>query len=370
MNLHIVMPSEINFIEPYREFIDMHSSATNVFCSLVASEYNWITYLSPDQVFKFVHDNDVSKILIHGLFEIHLNLLNHFAKSKIKIIWIFYGFEIDIFKHRALYSQSTINLIKGRYDVFFGIESQVKGFLRRVLKAAGKSKKFKQLAGIDVFGFWLYHEYETLFASEKIKPEYQFYYYPLSDIDKLFKPLETREKMHENRIPGRILLGNSSNPINNHVDVFYLLNQIGFAGEIVCPLSYGIDENYRKALVQKGNELFGARFQPLLKYLPLAEYTKIIDSCDVAFFNSYRHAAGFNIIYMLQAGKTVYLNEANPLYDYFLRLGCEVLSFNKLNDISKLRTISTHSAIINSNIVSGIFNHENSVSVNLKLLGE
>ncbi|HAH49907.1 MAG TPA: 4-alpha-L-fucosyltransferase, partial [Balneola sp.] len=69
-----------------------------------------------------------------------------------------------------------------------------------------------------------------------------------------------------------ILVGNSSDPGNCHLEMFRALKEeLAKKGlqnyNIVCPLSYGSDDHAEK-VIKKGELLFGSNFMPLTNFLP------------------------------------------------------------------------------------------------------
>ena len=133
-----------------------------------------------------------------------------------------------------------------------------------------------------------------------------------------------------------ILLGNSATPTNNHLEALDLLAGRELGGRrIVVPLSYG-DPAYRDAIVERGTQLFGTDFVPLIERMPLDKYNALVAGCDVVIMNHRRQQALGNIGTALNAGATVYLDEANPVYPFFRRSGASVRSTSELATASSL----------------------------------
>ena len=120
-----------------------------------------------------------------------------------------------------------------------------------------------------------------------------------------------------------VLLGNSANPTNNHLDALSLLRErLPPGGKLVVPLSYGkAPSGYAQAVVEAGRGALGARFEPITDWMSIAAYNARIAGCGWVFMNHRRQQAVGNICAALYRGATVYLRRDNPLYGFFTDLG-------------------------------------------------
>lgn len=109
--------------------------------------------------------------------------------------------------------------------------------------------------------------------------------------------------------PHSILLGNSSNPSNNHLDALHLLKRSSLdIEEILIPLSYG-DENYRDWLIPKATQIFGNLVSPITEFKSAKDYFNLISNCGIVFMNHYRQQALGSIQWAFQSRKQVVLHE-------------------------------------------------------------
>ncbi|MDT0552275.1 TDP-N-acetylfucosamine:lipid II N-acetylfucosaminyltransferase [Urechidicola vernalis] len=114
-----------------------------------------------------------------------------------------------------------------------------------------------------------------------------------------------------------ILVGNSANPTNNHVEVFIKLSKINLKNrKVIVPLSYSGSEDYITYVLLKGKELLGANFSPILNFIELEEYNKILLSCRIVFFNHIRQQAMGNIITLGYMGATLFINKKSPVHKF------------------------------------------------------
>jgi hypothetical protein len=106
-----------------------------------------------------------------------------------------------------------------------------------------------------------------------------------------------------------VLVGNSSDPSNNHLSIFNQLSKLPDKDfKIICPLSYG-DSDYRKKVVAAGREIFGDRFMAIMDFLPREDYLQILSGVDIAIFGFRRQQAMGNIIALLGMSKMVVMNK-------------------------------------------------------------
>jgi len=123
-----------------------------------------------------------------------------------------------------------------------------------------------------------------------------------------------------------ILLGNSATPTNNHAEALRLLAGLDLgARKVIVPLSYG-DPDYRDAVLELGQRLLGARFEPLLEFMPMAEYNARIARCGVVIMNHRRQQGLGNIAAAMHCGARIYLDETGLMYRFFTGAGAHVFS--------------------------------------------
>lgn len=130
-----------------------------------------------------------------------------------------------------------------------------------------------------------------------------------------------------------ILVGNSGDPTNNHLDVFEKLSMNKTKDLMIyCPLSYGGTEvDYAKQVAKKGAALFGDRFVALTEFIPFAEYLTLLGNIDIAVFAHNRQQGMGNIINLLGLGKKVYLRSDVTSWHLFDGLGVKVFDFHMLD---------------------------------------
>jgi hypothetical protein len=129
-----------------------------------------------------------------------------------------------------------------------------------------------------------------------------------------------------------ILVGNSASLTNNHVEAFLQLAKHDLSGrKVVVPLSYG-DPAYREVILKYGSKILGEHFDPVINFMPLAEYNKRISRCSVVVMNHRRQQALGNIGTLVYKGAKLFLDERNVVYKFMQRRGAHVFSTSMLEN--------------------------------------
>jgi hypothetical protein len=143
-----------------------------------------------------------------------------------------------------------------------------------------------------------------------------------------------------------ILVGNSTDPSNNHLEVFELLKNIPKGKiKVYCPLSYGLYQEYKEKVKEKGKEIFGDSFFSIENFMTIEEYTNWLKSIDIAIFNHKRQEAMGVTLTLLSLGKTVYMNSQTSSYDSFINRGFSVFDNSLIlnpNELFLQRDISNN----------------------------
>jgi hypothetical protein len=126
-----------------------------------------------------------------------------------------------------------------------------------------------------------------------------------------------------------ILVGNSSSPTSNHADIFRQLADSALGRrQVIVPLSYGQKGEYRQFVLQQGRHYLGSRFEPLLDFMPLRDYVRLLSTCGTCIFNHERQQALGNILIALWLGAKVFLRPTSPVFRHFSRLGLKFFAID------------------------------------------
>ena len=132
-----------------------------------------------------------------------------------------------------------------------------------------------------------------------------------------------------------ILIGNSADPSNNHLEILDLL--LPFIDENICiyaPISYGSSVHAKKVSI-RGSELFDNKFIPLTELMPFDDYLKLLGSIDIAIFNHKRQQAMGSTITLLGLGKTVYIRSDTTQWEFFLEKDISVKDTLKFKNLKR-----------------------------------
>lgn len=185
-------------------------------------------------------------------------------------------------------------------------------------------------------------------------------------------PISIIEKFADRRTinlnSNNILIGNSANEWNNHLDIFSeLKNYKDCFDKIILPISYPKEKKaYREILIHEGKKLFENKLIPLIEFIPLQEYEEYLYSCKCAVFNHHRQAAGGSVGFSIAIGMKVFINPKSELYNHFINYGLIVFKFpeeftlqNISNPFSREEIIYNQEIIINKIYVNSSQKIEN-----------
>ena len=308
---------------------------------------------------KFVQQNSIDGIIIHGLSGYYANLI-YKLKATLKIAWVVWGY--DMYQRpqvrNLLYATETSRIINKKVQVKNSIKSIT--FLKKLYYLVTKKNDYefyyqKAFNKIDYFGSYIYEDF--LFFDKYFKHNTSFLYFSSNTLNQY---LGGKEDLRVNDIAKNILIGNSNTIENNHLDVLKMLSDVPDLNsvELIVPLSYGTDNQYRKRIIDNGIKLFGDNFIPLLQFMPRSKYLELLSNCSTAIFYHYRQQAMGNIIALFYMGVRIYLSKKNPVYSYCKRIGLHVFDLDsefKLYRNTKLEEIKADD---NREILFEIFNNK------------
>ena len=250
-----------------------------------------------------VYMNRAEKIILHGLWSRRLNqvlFINPWLYKK--CYWVMWGGDFYFPHKQSLLQSYTIKRI-GNFVTY------IKGDYELVKKWYGSEGS--------------YHE---------------CFMYPSN----LYKAYDIKIKEHGTI---NIQVGNSSDPSNNHLEVFEKLEKYKYEDiKIIVPLSYG-DDKYANEIIVKGRKIFGDKFEPLTEFMPFNQYLILLAKIDIAIFNHNRQQGMGNIITLLGLGKKVYMRNTITPWGTFKSIGIKIydiamdVSINPLEDEKKVQNM-------------------------------
>lgn len=276
-------------------------------------------------------------VILHSIYPQFVSIVNR-APSATKFIWIGWGFDYYRFIYkdeRALYLPETLALYertKQKKNLPRQILQMIKEPYKRMLKM-DEGSRIKAIEKCYGFSPVLEDDY-TLVKDAGMIPNLP----PFMDWN--YGSLEEHwvRSFVEQRVDGaHILIGNSSDIENNHLDALESLSNAGKSKKqnVIVPLSYG-DERCIPNVLEKGQELFGNDFKALRDFMPIEEYIAIIKSCGFVIMNHKRQQGIGTIVSMMYLGAKVFLQESCPSYHFFKRNGAFIFSIQELERDSSL----------------------------------
>ena len=153
-----------------------------------------------------------------------------------------------------------------------------------------------------------------------------------------------------------IQIGNSANPSNNHIEVLEKLSAYKDMDiNIFAPLSYGNQEHAQK-VIDKGKEIFGNKFKPLVNFMTFDTYLKFLNDIDIAIFNHKRQQAMGNTITLLGLGKRVYIRSDTTQWHFFNNINIKVYD---TEDLEKINLMNIENNAHNTYTIGDYFSIKN-----------
>lgn len=330
-NLHCVPDDK--FIDGLIEVMDYTSNAKvkNKFICISEHEFTYkyikkkerVKCITSSQLLSYIAHGEFNVIFLHSLYSIPLNAIITIPEE-IKIVWLAWGYDLyckptmcSPFIKVSLYHKKTCKALKRTSCK----EALYEGY--RYGKYLFNRKRIQRIVNrIDYFSGVIPAEYHLMSRLPYFKAqEVVFNYFKLDAIISR-KNLDTFSPIGRN-----ILVGNSADPSNNHLDAFELLRHLNLEGKkIYVPLSYGGTADYRGRVKKEGEKYWGKNFIALETFLPYEEYCRIIASCgSVIMFHERQQALG-NISVALWNGCSVFLSETSEVFKMYKAMGIPLFS--------------------------------------------
>jgi dTDP-N-acetylfucosamine:lipid II N-acetylfucosaminyltransferase len=193
-------------------------------------------------------------------------------------------------------------------------------------------------------------EPEITLIRQKLNKSIQWLPFSMLDAEEMI-PDNDRERLKSSD-KSAILVGNSSDPRNNHYEILQTLKEKQVKNEIICPLSYGDDAYAGKLLKSVEGWYQPGQLVAITKFIPRNEYYQLLDKVGIAIMGHNVQQAFGNIIGLLCMGAKLYLKKQNFLYPLFLSWGVAVFHMEQLNNKNAFEKLDQKTAERNREIIT------------------
>ena len=258
----------------------------------------------------------------------------------IKVFWFAWGWDIycaphndEFIKIPLLHQKSQVLYAKVKKASKHGLFSTIKYKLRLSVKSLLKYNQVyhneepkvyhNAVQRVDYFAGVFPLEYDLVKNNPWFRAKQVFYEYTNP---KDFTPFP-------NTLPEigiNILVGNSADINNNHLDLLDFVKNLNLEGKtVIVPLSYGGSKKYADEVANIYQSTLKEHCRVLVDYMPRDEYFKLLKSCGVALFYHERQQATCNIEELLKNGVKVFFSETSINYRHYKSVGLHIYSIQK-----------------------------------------
>lgn len=373
MILHLA--DDVHIINSAYTLFEKHYPNQNVFIVQVARNQPSLNHVKQEKRIFFAPYTTTNGLrLIHQIakqYEIKYVFVHYLSPTKAAIAiqlqkklgarvgWFFFG--ADLYECLSKLGRYQLN----DQPIQYGRQISLKNFMKNLFFLYRYGKMPFQaysdfISRFDYFYFWNEYDFKLLkqhfICNAKFKP---FAYYGL--IDRSNRTITPDKSL-------KILVNHSASANGNHLTVLRRLDSIVQNVEIIVPISYGSAEIQRQ-IINYSLKSFKNRIQPLLQFVAIDEYYKLLRTIKVAIFGQRRQEGAANIFYLLSVGVKIFLRNENNMIQWLRDKGFIVFSFeDDLCSDRDLLPLSPLDAQKNYSIYNEVFSHQREVESMMKLL--
>ncbi|WPZ09168.1 TDP-N-acetylfucosamine:lipid II N-acetylfucosaminyltransferase [Roseivirga spongicola] len=331
MNLHLFVDSPFvdRVIEKCEDYGTNHA--------YVVFTKRALKYVENSKVFVFRSYRDFkreTKLDFSKIHSVYLHFLSAMAidfvldnKKSFSYYWFFWGAD-----GYAL-NELNGNLILERTKSIIPKQNlNFKGLVAARVKSAVRQRKLKRaLSYVDYCCTWVEGDYQLIKSLGYVKMKFQFFSY-LSLADLAGNSTIYRESTGSLKL----LVGNSLNATNNHLDAIDFIQDIfPHDTELVLPVSYSGSKTYLDGIKDYANQT-PFKYYYLESFIPLQEYLDIINSCDYILFFHIRQQSANNSLSALWMGKIIIMRSESTLFQFYQKAGLSVVSSEEISSMDDL----------------------------------
>lgn len=305
------------------------------------SQSHRIIRIKAGSVLGYIKKNKIDAVFLHGLFVLPLFVI-HGIPSNVKVFWFSWGY--DIYGNGYGIDKASLikkNLYHEKTKEILSLNN--KDFIKRVipvclypLYAIKQSIIYhfykKAVSRVDYYSGVLPIEYHLCSQSPFFKAkEVRYFYLPSQAFFNI--------SFHTSHNRKNVLIGNSADMGNNHLDILPYLEKIRPCySKVILPFCYGGYDEYNNIVLKEYNDFFGEKLEVLKQFISLNEYIDIMYGCKAAIFLHERQQGIGTILMLLMMGCKVFLSETSVSYQYFYSIGIKVFSVQRELSYDELNT--------------------------------
>lgn len=254
---------------------------------------------------------DADLVVINDLCDLKKEIVKNIP-TNIKIAWRFFGQEYYGTRRDLMFSKYTLKAVE--YNPF--LPDFINAFLFK-LKVKKRKKHYNKILKVTqrIDFILLFFEEEYHFIKKYWSPP-EFVKLNINN------KIEVASSILDNK-QNRIIVGNSRNTFNNHLDILKNIQKIQIIKhEILLFFNYGNNLKYAKKIEDFAQNIQNLKL--IKNFLGREEFEDVYATSSTLVINSYRQMAINNIVTAIKHGVKIYLNDRNPTKDWLTRKGVVV----------------------------------------------
>ena len=266
------------------------------------------------KVQNFVKSFTCDFVVLHSLYVSLVDI----SKIHRPIIWNSWGMDVYSDVSASRKKAITLSLYKPLTRKFINENLSFKSRIERFLSFLYKWKYIRSLKRVEYVSTVFPEEYDFIKKVKKNVSFFPFRYINIGDgvLNKI-TPIAFKGKY--------VLLGNSLDLTNNHLDILSNLESKKEHMTVIMPICYPQkNKKYKDKLQEYIKTLTYVHVFPIIEFMPFQEYISHISQCSCAIFGHIRQQAVGNITEMLKSGAKVFLYRDSFAYKHYTSMGCKV----------------------------------------------
>ena len=266
-----------------------------------------------------IHLGEFDRVVINYFDMTAARLIHRVRTKNVPIIWVVWGADLYTlpFFWDKLFDPAAAKIVG--ISAYAAWRKRFRLWYRRV-RFGNLDHRFMYRAMKKVTHCATLIDADVALVRKKLQPRVEQIRFSFSGIEDFRQALQ-----HDVKKENSILIGNSADPANNHIEVLRTLNSIGANQDIYIPFSYGHHKIYKQEAPALFHEIYPSHKIHLQENnLPKEEYYRMLQRMSFAIMGHIRQQAFANIIALLYFGAKVFLRKRNPLIHTFQQWGLQL----------------------------------------------